>query len=101
MLGTSKIAGGADSASLVESLQKLIFATVVAQARIEAEEEAEEAKQHRIEEAMRSIQKIESLMPKRAVKGMRVVRSKAKSSKKNSAKQKASKKHEPARPLSR
>ena len=93
MLGTSKIAGEADSTSLVTSLQKLIVATVVAQASIEATEEAEKAKQRQIEEAMRSIPKIELILQKLAVKGRRT-RAKAKASK--SAKKKSSKTFEPA-----
>ena len=84
MLGTSKIAGQSDSASLVKSLQKLIVATIVAQARIEAEESAEKVKRKHIQEAMRSIPEIESLVKKIAGSGKRAAR------KKPPAKQKAS-----------
>ena len=84
MLGTSKIAGQSDSASLVKSLQKLIVATIVAQARIEAEESAEKVKRKHIQEAMRSIPEIEALVQRIAGSGKRAAR------KKQPAKQKAS-----------
>jgi transcriptional regulator with XRE-family HTH domain len=47
ILGTSKIAGDGDSASLVKSMQKLIVATVSAQARLTAKEVAGETKPNR------------------------------------------------------
>lgn len=55
ILGTSEIAEDANSRSLVGSMQKLILATILAQATIGAKEEAETAKQHRIEEETRSL----------------------------------------------
>jgi transcriptional regulator with XRE-family HTH domain len=58
MLGTSKIAGQAESKSLVSSMQKLILATMVAQKTVETKEAAEQAKQQQIAEATRSIQQI-------------------------------------------
>jgi transcriptional regulator with XRE-family HTH domain len=40
MLGTSKVAGDASSASLVKTLQKLTLATVAAQSKLEGQEKA-------------------------------------------------------------
>jgi transcriptional regulator with XRE-family HTH domain len=61
MLGTSQIAGQRESVPFVTSLQKLILATIVAQARLEAEEEGGQ-KQSQV--TLRSIPEIDALVRK-------------------------------------
>jgi len=62
ILGSKKIAGSADSTAFVKSLQKLISATIVAQVTVEAEENAERAKQDHFSEAIESIPEIEDVL---------------------------------------
>jgi transcriptional regulator with XRE-family HTH domain len=90
MLGTSEIAGDANSKSFVASLQKLILATIVAQATIEAKEEAEKAKQHRIEETTRSFANIiEQHVKHLAARGTPATPTKVKAAKGKAAKKTA------------
>jgi len=82
MLGTSEISNDANSRAFVASLQKLILATLVAQATVEAQEAAEKDKRHRIEKATRSLANIvEQHVKHLALKKRGATRSKAKATK--------------------
>lgn len=89
VLGSKKIAGSGDSAAFVKSLQKLIEATIVAQVTIEAEEEAEQAKQDHFSEAMETIPAIEDVLRRLSTKRQAT---KTTATKKTKAKKKASSK---------
>lgn len=87
VLGAKKIGGSGDSTAFVKSLQRLIFATIVAQVTIEAEEGAEQAKEDHFSEAIDSIPAIEDVLRQLRAKG-RTKKRKA-SPNKTSGKQKA------------
>jgi len=69
ILGSKKIAGSKESMPFVKSLQKLISATIAAQATVIAEEEAEKTKQERISDALESIPEIEEVLRKLSAQG--------------------------------
>lgn len=71
MLGSNKIADSKESASFVKSLQKLISATIVAQASLEAEEEAEQVRKDHLSDILESLPEIEKVLQRLTTKRKR------------------------------